>query len=120
MRKILIVIILAISIIGLFYLVSNNYVKDEIADKTNFIINNNNVTTSLKYDLLLQDGVVYISMDDISNFFDNTITYDEEYDHIITCSAKKTASMPIGENVIQINSANVTLLYSYFRIRRCV
>ena len=109
MRKILIVIILAISIIGLFYLVSNNYVKDEIADKTNFIINNNNVTTSLKYDLLLQDGVVYISMDDISNFFDNTITYDEEYDHIITCSEKKTASMPIGENVIQINSANVTL-----------
>ena len=46
MRKILIVIILAISIIGLFYLVSNNYVNDEIADKTNFIINNNNVTTS--------------------------------------------------------------------------
>ena len=107
--KIAIVIILAASIIGIFYLVSNNYVRNEITDKTNFIINNNNVTTSLQHELFVQDGVVYVSMADMNNFFDNTITYDEQYDHIITCSEKKIASLPIGKNVIQINSANVTI-----------
>ena len=47
-----------------------NYVRNDITDKTNLVINNNNITTSLKKDILVEDGVVYISKEDIQNFFD--------------------------------------------------
>ncbi len=107
--KIFIVLIFLIIIIGILYLVKNNYIRDEIKDKINLIINNSNVTTSLKADVFITDGVVYISKADINNFFDNTITYDEKYNQIITCSETKIASMPIGENQIQVNSSNVKI-----------
>lgn len=107
--KILIVLVFLVVIVGVLYLVKNNYIRDEIKDKTNLIINNTNVTTSLKADVYIKDGVVYISKSDISNFFDSTITYDEKYNQIITCSENKIASMPVGEKQIQVNSANVKI-----------
>ena len=107
--KTLIVLIFLTIIVGVLYLVKNNYVRNDIKDKINLIINNTNVTTSLKSDVYINNGVVYISKADISNFFDNTITYDEKYNQIITCSETKIASMPIGEKQIQINSANVKI-----------
>ena len=72
-----------LAIVVVFYIAGKNYIRDDIKNKTNFIINNNNVTQNLKADIILQDGVVYISKEDISNFFDNTITYDQKYNQII-------------------------------------
>ena len=107
--KIIIVAIFLALVIGVLYLASHNYIRDDITDKTNLIINNSNVTTSLKKDVYVQDGIVYLSQADIDNFFDHSITYDEKYDQMITCSEKKVAALPIGKNHIQINSSNVTI-----------
>lgn len=106
---ILIVLFLIVAIPGLTILIKKNYITNEITDKTNLIINNTNVTTSLKADVFINNGVVYISKSDIYNFFDNTITYDEKYDQIITCSDTKIASMPVGQNQIKINTGNVKI-----------
>lgn len=92
-------IILVLSIAG------KNFIRDDIKDKTNFIINNSNVTKDLKADVFIENGVVYVSKSDINNFFDNTITYDEQYNQIITCSEKKLASLPVNKNEIEVNSA---------------
>ena len=84
--KIIIVAIFLALVIGVLYLASNNYIRDDITDRTNLIINNGNVTTSLQKDVYVQDGIVYLSQPDIDNFFDHSVTYDENYDQIITCS----------------------------------
>ena len=47
-----------------------NYVNTEITDKANLVINNSNVTQDLKKDVIIENGVIYISKEDISNFFD--------------------------------------------------
>ena len=107
--KIIIVAIFLALVIGVLYLASNNYIRDDITNRINLIINNGNVTTSLQKDVYVQDGIVYLSQPDIDNFFDHSVTYDENYDQIITCSEKKVAVLPIGKNQIQVNSSNVTI-----------
>lgn len=86
-----------------------NYVRNDITDKTNLVINNNNITTSLKKDVLVEDGVVYISKEDIQNFFDPYIYYDSKYNQIITGSDTKIASMVVGENKITNNGSTVNI-----------
>lgn len=105
---IIIILILIVGAIGVAYVIKRNYIVKQV-NQTNLIINNSNITTSLKNNVYIKDGVVYISKSDIYNFFDNTITYDEKYDQIITGSDKKIASLPINSKQIQINSSNVTI-----------
>lgn len=100
-----IVIVFLALIVFVLSIAGKNFLRDDIKDKTNFIINNSNVTKDLKADIFVENGVVYVSKADINNFFDNTITYDEQYNQIITCSEKKVASLPIGKNEIEVNSA---------------
>ena len=86
-----------------------NYVRNDVTDKINLVINNNNITTSLKKDVFVKDGVVYISKEDIQNFFDPYIYYDSKYNQIITGSDTKIASMVVGENKITNNGSNVNI-----------
>lgn len=109
LSKVIIVLILLACIIAVTYIASKNYVRDDIKGKINLIINNSNVTKDLKEDIFVKDGVVYISKADVSNFLDNTITYDEQYNGIITCSEKKVANLPIGQKEITVNSSTVKI-----------
>ncbi len=86
--------------------IAPDYRKTEITDKINLIINNNNVTASLKRDVLSDEkGVIYVSKQDIDNFFDNYIYYDEKYDQIITTSDTKVATLPLDKKVISVNGS---------------
>lgn len=113
--KLIIVCVFLVSIIGIFYIAKKNYIMDDIKDKTNLIINNNNVTKDLKAEVLVQEGVVYVSKADIYNYFDNTITYEEQYQQILTSSEKKLASLPIGQTQIEVNSAKVKIKGAVFQ-----
>lgn len=84
-----------------------NYVNTEITDKANLVINNSNVTQDLKKDVIIENGVIYISKEDISNFFDPHIYYDEKYNQIVTTSNTKVASMVIGQNEMINNGTKV-------------
>lgn len=107
-RKILIVaLFLVCTIFVLKY--ANNYVRNDITDKTNIVINNNNVTTSLKKDIFVENGVVYISKNDIANFFDPYIYYDEKYNQIITGSDTKIAALVVGEKKMTNNGSTVSI-----------
>ena len=99
------IIIVAIFLGLVFFVlkIAPNYVNTEIADKTNLVINNTNVTDVLKNDVIIENGVIYISEDDIQNFFDPHIYYDEKYNQVITTSANKIASIIIGENAMTNN-----------------
>lgn len=102
--KIMIVLVFLVAIIFTLT-IAKNYLRDDITDKTNLIINNSNVTTSLKKEILQEGDMVYISKQDIENFFDPYIYYDEKYDKIITGSSTKLAAIPMQGNFIEVNSA---------------
>ena len=106
--KIIIVAVILL-VIALVLHFAYNYLRDDAPDRTNLIINNSNVTNSLKADVYIENGVIYLSRGDIANFFDSSIYYDEKYNQIITSSYDKLAAMPIGEKQIEINSSNATI-----------
>lgn len=87
-----------------------NYVQNEIKGKINLIINNNNVTTSLKYDVVVDENeVVYLSSRDIGNFFDQNIFYDNVYNQIITTSGTKVATIEPDKKEMYVNSSKVNI-----------
>ena len=105
----MVVTILALLLIGFILSVAPNYIKEYKNGQVNFIINNNDVTKSLKKPLIIEDNVIYVAKEDISNFFDGEIIYDSKYNQIITTSETKVATLPIGEKTIGINSSKVTI-----------
>lgn len=103
-------IVVAIFVALAFFILkyAPNYVNTEITDKANLVINNSNVTGDLKKDVIIENGVIYISMEDISNFFDPYIYYDEKYNQIITTSDNQVTSMVVGGNTMINNGSSVS------------
>lgn len=107
-RKLIIVaLFLIVCIVVLKY--AYNYERNDVIGKTNLIINNNNVTTSLKKDVFVEDNIIYIAKEDIFNFFDPYIYYDKKYNQIITGSNTKIASIVVGEKKMTNNGSTVTI-----------
>lgn len=106
-----------IIIVGIFVLlvsivinIAPNYMKDELEGKVKLIINNSNVTNSLKFDVYIDNNEnVYLSTKDIANFFDGNIFYDNKYDQIITTSKTKVATFGLNKNEIEINGSKITI-----------
>ena len=64
--------------------IAPNYIRDEITDRVNLIINNSNITKSLKFDVFIDENdTVYLSTKDVANFFDGNIYYDNNTMHPI-------------------------------------
>lgn len=106
------IIVVAIFLVAAIVVIkiSGNYKNNDIVGKINLVINNSNVTSDLKQDVFVDENdVIYISKDDIENFFDNYIYYDEKYNQIITGSSTKIANMVVGENTAIVNSAEIKL-----------
>lgn len=101
----IVVIFLLLVLIILKY--ARNYIRDDIVGKTNLIINNNNVTVDLAKDVYVKDGVIYIAKEDIENFFDPYIYYDEKYNQITTGSESRIATIVIGEKKMTNNGSVV-------------
>ena len=106
-------IILLLLLIFCAYKLAPNYTKNDsyAKNKVNLIINNNNVTKKLKKDLFINEkDVIYMSKEDIKNYFDKYIIYDEENNQIITTYGEKIGVLPIGQNIIKINDSEVEVI----------
>lgn len=100
-RMIIVGILLAIVI---FVLDTSKYYKnDDITDKINVIINNNNVTSRLKKDIIIQNDEIYMSMSDIKNFFDNYIYEQKSKNMIITTYDENIAEVFFKGNHMNVN-----------------
>ena len=101
-----IIIVLILLLITTFILIkAQNYIKETTDEKTNLIINNNNVTARLKKDVIIENGIIYLSMEDLKNFFDKYIYIEDEINEIITTYDKKIASVGFEVNRLIINGA---------------
>ena len=113
-RLILRIIVVAI-ILGLMVFaikIAPNYARDEFADRTNLIINNNNITRNVKSNIIIEDNTIYLSTADIKNFFDEYLLVDSDNSRVITTSNTKTVVLPFEETSITVNSANKTIEHS--------
>ena len=110
-RLILRIVVVAI-ILGLMIFaikIAPNYARDEFADRTNLIINNNNITRNVKSNIIIEDNTIYLSTADMQNFFDEYLLIDEENSRVITTSNTKTVVIPFeGTNII-VNDAQTTI-----------
>ncbi len=98
--------ILAIIILAIIAMIVNDFVIIDNNKTTNLIINNKNVTSSLKQKVLIEDDIIYLSKQDISNFFDKYIYQDEKTEKIVTTYDKKIAEIGFDENEININGSD--------------
>lgn len=98
--------ILAIIVLFIIAMIANNYIILDNNTTTNLIINNTNVTSNLRNEVIQEDGVIYLSEYDIANFFDKYIYLEEENNKVITTYNKKIAEVSLEENVININGAD--------------
>ena len=105
-----IITVLILLLIVVFILIkAQNYIREATEDEINLIINNNNVTARLKNNLKIENGVVYLSMEDVQNFFDNYIYIEEEINEVVTTYDKKIASISFDVNRLIINGSTTKI-----------
>jgi len=115
-RNIIIVISAIIAIVCILK-IAPNYRKAEFEGVTNLIINNNNITGNLKRDIVIdENGIIYLSKQDIANFFDKYIYYDNTkntnekvYNQIITTSDTKVATLKLNEEKMTVNGVELEI-----------
>lgn len=103
----------ALVLVAVVLITAKNYLRDDITDRTNLVINHNNVTSRLQREntqvYIDENGNVYLSMDDIENFFDKYIYIDEKYNMIVTTSDTKQATIGIDKKELSINGSKLDL-----------
>lgn len=110
--KVLVVVMFLICV-GTIINLAPNYIQDTLKGKINVIINNSNVTKKLKHDIIVDENeVIYISFEDIENFFDGDIYYDDKYNQIITTSDTKIAALELDKKEMYVNSSKVNIYAS--------
>lgn len=107
-RKNFIFIIIGVILLGIIACVANNYIIVGKNKMTNLVINNRNVTENLKKDILIENGEIYISKQDLGNFFDKYIYEDQETEQVITTYNKKIAEIGFDKNMVTINGVEKT------------
>ena len=105
-----IITVLVLLLIAIFVLIkAENYIREATEEKINLIINNNNVTARLKNDVKIENGIIYLSMDDIQNFFDKYICIESEINEVVTTYDKKIASIGFEVNRLIINGSTTKI-----------
>ena len=102
----LVLIPLIIIVLVIIAAVANEFIVLDNNKTTNLIINNNNITANLKNEIIIENDIIYLSKDDISNFFDKYIYEDKDTKQIITTYEKKSAAIGFDKNVITINGSD--------------
>lgn len=110
-KKQILLIIIAIFLLLLFtILLAPNFMKEKQVAGIQLVLNNNNVTARLEHEVYRdENGNIYLSEDDMQNYFDRYITYQEETETLVTTSDKKVAKMKKGEHVVDINGSEVEM-----------
>ena len=105
-------IVSAISLVAIAILINlaPNYEKSDLSGKINLIINNNNITKSLKNEILIENDKIYLSFDDTKNFFDEYLLLDG--DKIIATSNTKTTSIPVNGGKVYENGSYRNIEYN--------
>ena len=102
-RNIILVIIFG-ALIGFALYIAPNYKKDPNENVTNLVINYTNVTGKMNGKVIIDDNeTIYLSLDDIENYYDRYIFFEKQYNYIIATANGKTACFDIKNQTLTIN-----------------
>ncbi len=105
-RNLILVIIFIVAVAFCLY-IAPNYKKSGYEDRINLVINFKNVTSTMKGEVIKENNNIYISIDDINNYYDRYIYYDKKYNYIIASKNGYLACFDINRAKLDING-NVT------------
>ena len=101
-----IIIVLILLLLSAFVLnKAKNYIIETSKNEINLIINNRNVTDNLKHQVINENGIIYVSMDDIENYFDRYIHIEDEINEIVTTYDKQISSIGFETNKLTLNGS---------------
>lgn len=84
---------------------AENYLREKSDNQINLILNNRNVTANLKHEMIEENGNVYLSLDDVKNYFDKYIYLEEEINEIVTTYDKQIATIGFETNKLTLNGS---------------
>lgn len=79
----IIIVFLFLIIVAFCLYIATNYKKSGLENKTNLVINFKNVTATMKGEVIRENGNIYISLEDIKNYYDKYIYMEKKYNYII-------------------------------------
>ena len=98
--------IIVIILVGIIAYNINNHIILDKNKNINLVINNKNVTSNLKKEIIIENDNIYLSKQDLGNFFDKYIYEDKENDNIVTTYNNKIATISLEDNKMNINGSN--------------
>ncbi len=102
-RNIILVLLFG-AIVSFCLYIAPNYKKSENENKTNLVINYTNVTGKMRGKIIIEDEKnIYLSLDDIKNYYDKYIYNDLKYNYIIATANGKIACFDISNQTLTIN-----------------
>lgn len=93
-------------IILIFFINFINKPKQKYNEKIVIILNNENITENLKDKILIKDSKIYMGFDDVKDFLDESLYFEEETGYIITTGNKKLAAFKQDDTKLIINGSN--------------
>lgn len=106
----IIICLIAFIIVSLILNYAPGFKRDKYKDVTKLIINDEDFTEKLAKNVFIdEDNNIYLSKEDMKNFFDKNIYYSKENNMIITTSNTKVASMLVDNDKVTINGVEQTL-----------
>lgn len=100
----IVITLIALAIAAFAMHIAPDYQKDGTEEMTNLVINNKNVTAKMKNEIYINDdGIIYLSKDDVQNYFDKYIKYYEEDKRLVTTYEDKIAILEGNNKLMEIN-----------------
>ena len=102
--KIFVIIAIIIGVVvGAGYIVLDKILTEKDNGNLKLAINFTNVTEKTRQEIYMENDVLYLSMDDIKNYYDKNIYFDSKYNQIVTSSEEKLAVLKLDESSIEVN-----------------
>ena len=104
------IILIMLACIIILINIAPNYMKVAEVKRIRLIINNSDVTLSLKMPIISNNNEQYLSLADYKNFFDEYLIEDSS--SIITTSNTKTVKIQKNNTKISVNGSDVTIKHA--------
>lgn len=89
--------------------------KEKMKQKnyTSLIVNNEDITKKLDNEIVLKDGIQYLSIEDVKKCLDENIYQEDK--NIITTSERKVTVLQLNNKKIEINGSNIEISGSAYK-----
>jgi len=89
--------------------------KEKMKQKnyTSLIVNNEDITNKLDNEIVVKDGIQYLSLEDVKKCLDENIYQEDK--NIITTSERKVTVLQLNNKKIEINGSNIEISGSAYK-----